>query len=337
MSLTSSRTTLGSAILAARETLPRHIVDMRELSAQAIEATFNLAACFEGADPRDLSSLLSGRVVATIFYQPSTRTRLNFESAAQRLGLGVVGFCDPATTRAGDFYQESLEDVVRFTSELVDLIVLRHHQTGAAGIASGVSPVPVMNAGDGYGQHPTQALGDIWTMRKCLGDLRTRSIGMLGDVNIRSLKAISMGLATLGVGELVYLLPPGKIFPDEVARLLYARRIRFRFVNHVDHLLNEVDLIETIGVNHPNHASRRNVEVCVHAGSESSWYQVTREKLDSLAPGRTAPYILHPGPRTDELARDVDGHPSARYFHQARNGMWVRMALMAALLCGETA
>jgi len=177
--------------------LPPNIVDMYELSDRAIRTVFALAERLSATPPRVALNTCRGRIVATLFYQPSTRTRLNFESAAQRLGASVVGFSDPATTRAGDYYRETLEDVIRFTSELVDLIVVRHHETGAAARAGRVSSVPVISAGDGYGQHPTQALGDIWTMTRCLGDLRQARIGMLGDVHIRSLKAISIGLGTL--------------------------------------------------------------------------------------------------------------------------------------------
>ncbi|MFG6459716.1 hypothetical protein [Roseateles sp. BYS96W] len=336
----TTNSTRNNASLAAiqdkaRETrslLPPNIIDMHELSAPAIRAVFELADSLRSLPPDQAVQLQPGRVVSTLFYQPSTRTRLNFDAAAQRLGASVVGFCDPATTRAGDFYQESLEDVVRFTSELVDLVVLRHHETGAALRAASCSSVPVISAGDGYGQHPTQALGDIWTMCGILGELRNRRIGMVGDVNIRSLKAISIGLSTLNVGELVYLLPKGAVFPEVVVRTLDEKRIPFRFVEHIDEMLSSVDLVETIGVNHPNHNSARDTRmrstnVCVDDGS---WY-----RIDAAAAQRHhghMPPVLHPGPRTDELSVDFDTHPGAHYFEQARCGMWVRMALIAALL-----
>lgn len=320
-------------ITTARAALPRDIIDMHHLESPALHTIFDLADALRQLPPEEAVHLRMGSVVGTLFYQPSTRTRLNFESAAQRLGARVIGFCDPATTRAGDFYQETLEDVVRFTAELVDLVVLRHHETGATQRAARVSPVPVISAGDGYGQHPTQALGDIWTMCRCLGDVQGRRIGMVGDVNIRSLKAISIGLAALGVGELVYLMPRSAQFPELVARTLNERQVRYRFVSHIDELLPVVDLVETIGINHPNHNSARDTHTRSAAPTydDGRWYRIDASTAARHDPCGM-PFVLHPGPRTDELSADFDGHPSARYFEQARNGMWVRMALIAALL-----
>lgn len=322
---------LTDLIRQAQCLLPRHVVEMRDFSREALTTTFQLAFALSQSPRADCLQLCRGRNVATLFYQPSTRTRLNFESAAYRLGATVVGFADPATTRAGDYYRESLADVVQFTAQLVDLIVIRHHDTGAAREAASVSPVPVISAGDGYGQHPTQALGDIWTMTRCLGDLSQARIGLLGDVRIRSLKAISIGLATLGVREIVYLPPRGTNLPEEVTQHLVANRVRFRQVDHVAQLLAETDLVETIGVNHPNHGVVRD-QSRSSQHDDNSYYRITRDTLTVAAAEGRCPFILHPGPRTDEVSTDVDGHPSAKYFDQARNGMWIRMALLATQL-----
>ena len=326
-----TRMALKKLSLEAKQLMPKHLIEMEPLDAAAIRATMALAQKFEVADPEVLNSLFRGRVIGTLFYQPSTRTRLSFESAAQRLGMGVTGFADPATTRAGDFYKETLEDVIRFTSELVDLIVLRHPTTGATAIAANNSVVPIISAGDGYGQHPTQALGDILTMTKCLGRLEDRTIGMIGDANLRTLKAVSLGLAAIGVKKLVYLLPRDRPFPDELRQTLTARSISFDFVEHVDEMLGQVDLVETIGMNHlyRNSPGQPREGACEDP-NDISWYQITRAKLEKTG-HRPAPLVMHPGPRTDELSTDVDAHPSAKYFEQARNGMWVRMALIASL------
>ena len=322
---------LQELILGTKQLLPASLIDMESLDAAAIHATIALAQKFESTDSRVVNGLLRGKVIGTLFYQPSTRTRLSFESAAQRLGMGVTGFADPATTRAGDFYKETLEDVIRFTSELVDLIVLRHPETGATTRAANNSIVPILSAGDGYGQHPTQALGDILTMTKLLGPLEKRTIGMIGDANLRTLKAASIGLATIGVGKILYLLPRDRPFPDTLRQSLTAKGIAFEFVDHIDALLAQADLVESIGINHPY----RNLPGQPREGvqddpNDKSWYQITRSALEKAA-HRPAPFVMHPGPRTDELSTDVDGHPSAKYFEQTRNGMWVRMALIAAL------
>jgi aspartate carbamoyltransferase catalytic subunit len=323
---------LRSAVRHCGALLPRGVVDMFDLDAVCLSAVFEIAAQFECSDPALVSQFMPGRVAALLFYQPSTRTRLNFDSAAQRLGMRTIGFSDPATTRAGDSYRETLDDVVRFTAEIADVLVLRHPETGAASRAQALSRAPLISAGDGYGQHPTQALGDIWTMIRCLGDLSTRSIGMLGNANIRSLKAITIGLSTLGVGELVYLQPPGLPFPQLLSDTLDARGVRYRFVDHVGALLRDCDLVETIGVNHPNHESGFDAASARHTG-DPSWYRIDRAALERAG----APWILHPGPRTDDVDTEIDGMPAATYFTQARNGMWVRMALLSALVTRESA
>ena len=305
---------------------------MEALDAEAINATLALATRFAKADADALNFLFRGKVIGTLFFQPSTRTRLSFESAAQRLGMGVTGFADPATTRAGDFYKETLEDVVRFTSELVDLIVLRHPQTGSTQVAAKHSAVPILSAGDGYGQHPTQALGDILAMQQCLGNLAERTIGMIGDANLRTLKAASLGLSTIGVKKLVYLLPKDKAFPDELRQVLLQRSVKFDFVGHVDDLLGQVDLVESIGMNHPYRNAQGQLVIASDDEKEQdiSWYQLSRAALEKVK-GKPMPFVMHPGPRTDELLTDVDNLPCAKYFHQTRAGLWVRMALIAAL------
>ena len=331
--LMDTKASLRKLILEAKVRLPESLIAMEALDAPASIATLELASRFQQEDADALNSLFRGKIIGTLFYQPSTRTKFSFESAAQRLGMGVTGFADPATTRAGDFYKESLEDVIRFTSELVDLIVLRHPQTGSTQVAVKNSVVPIISAGDGYGQHPTQALGDLFTMQQCLGPLSEKTIGMIGDANLRTLKAVSLGLATIGVKRLVYLLPRDKAFPDELRLAFNARSITFDFVDHVDDLLGQVDLVESIGMNHPYRNAQGQLVSPAATDKEAhdiSWYQLSRAALEKVR-DRPMPYVMHPGPRTDELLPDVDKLPCARYFHQTRAGMWVRMALIAAL------
>lgn len=319
---------IKNLLRSCRALLPPHIVRMQEMTEEAILSLYDIAEIFDNTSPKNLRQLCDGYVLATLFYQPSTRTRLNFESAGQRLGMSIIGFSDPRSTRAGDYYQESLEDVVRFTSYICDIVALRHFETGAAERAASTSVVPLINAGDGYNQHPTQALGDIWTMTRCLGSVKGRTIGLLGDASIRSLKAITYGLCTLKVGCIAYLLPPEKLFPEELAACCSANNIQTIFVSNVRDLLEMSDLVETIGVNHPDHSSSYDPSSTRHPTPEC--FRVTRETLESLH--RSPPFILHPGPRTDEVSPDCDDMPQAMYFAQARNGMLTRMALLAALL-----
>jgi aspartate carbamoyltransferase catalytic subunit len=309
------------------EIVPQHAISMHDFSREAMEGLFGLAENFRNASPEDLLKLGRGKVVGLLFYQPSTRTRLNFQAAAQRIGASVIGFSDVATTRAGDFYHESLEDVVGFTSVLCDLLVLRHNETGASDHSVKHTQVPLINAGDGYNQHPTQALGDIYTMHRLLGDLSGKRIGMIGDLRVRSLRSILIGLRHFRIATYLFLLPADVDIPEDAKQLLASHRQEWEVVSDVDSMLEAADLVETIGINHPNHELPRD--------ATQSWtktldrFRITREKI--LRCGRAIP-ILHPGPRTDEIDPDVDALPNAYYFEQARNGMWMRMALISALL-----
>jgi aspartate carbamoyltransferase catalytic subunit len=307
--------------------VPSDAVSMLDFDRQAIESLFVLADRLRETPSEATRRLMPGKIVATLFYQPSTRTRLNFEAAAHRLGCSVIGFADPATSRAGDFYKETLTDVAAFTSVLCDLIVVRHSVTGAVPELVASSRVPIINAGDGYNEHPTQALGDIYTMRKLVGNLKSAALGFVGDLRIRSLRSIMFGLRHFGPRLILFLLPPGDTVPECVARVLAEAAIPWRAVQSIDALYDSADIIETIGLNHPNHESSRDLSGQWSATPDR--YRITRERLEAHD---KSPYVMHPGPRTDEVAVDVDNTPNAKYFEQAANGMWVRMALLAALL-----
>jgi aspartate carbamoyltransferase catalytic subunit len=307
--------------------IPKHIISMKDLNRSALEYFFDVAHQFSKLEPHLVCDLLTGKVAGTMFYQPSTRTRLNFHSALQRLGVSVIGFSDPATTRAGDYYRESLEDVVAFTGQLCDILVLRHNETGAAQRAVNVSPVPLISAGDGYNEHPTQALGDIWTMHKELNGLDRKVIGMIGDLAIRSLRSITIGLSEFNIKKLLFLLPPGMQVPSEIEDLLKNKNITWELVDQVDELLNKADLIESIGVRHPNHNLK--FHASLEGATTPKKYLLTSEVIRKNK--RYIP-ILHPGPRTDEISCDVDKLDNAAYFRQANNGMWMRMAIISGLL-----
>lgn len=307
--------------------IPQHFISMKGLNRLTLECFFDVAHRFSRLEPNLICELLKGKVAGTMFYQPSTRTRLNFHSALQRLGVSVIGFSDPATTRAGDYYQESLEDVVAFTGQLCDILVLRHNETGAAQRAISISPVPLISAGDGYNEHPTQALGDIWTMHKELKGLDRKVIGMIGDLAIRSLRSIIIGLSEFNIKKLLFLLPIGMQIPPETVDLLKNKNIAWELVEHVDELLNKADIIETIGVRHPNHNLKFHTALVGETTPEK--YLITSEIIRKNK--RYIP-ILHPGPRTDEISCDVDQLDNAAYFRQANNGMWMRMAIISGLL-----
>lgn len=309
------------------ELLPRDVISLRGLGRAAIEAVFRAAQCLERAAAASYARTLKGKIGVVMFYQPSTRTRLNFESAILRLGGAVTGFADAKTTRAGDYYQESLDDVIRFSGELGDILVLRHFDTGAAQRAAAMSPVPLISAGDGYNEHPTQGLGDLWTMHKLLGGLDGATIALVGDANIRSLKSIIFGLAAFRPRKLILVPPPLKEVPKVTADSLNDAGIPWEIGDDVNGLVSTVDLIETIGIRHPNHNAPIDQSKDEKATPER--YRLKRAAFEKS--GRAA-WILHPGPRSDEIENAIDALPQARYFEQARNGLFVRMALIGAML-----
>jgi aspartate carbamoyltransferase catalytic subunit len=310
----------------------QHLVSVRALSAAEIGYMFDLAFALRAMNHRDRCRLLEGRVVATAFYQPSTRTRLAFESAVLRMGGRCTGFADASTTRAGDFYQESLADVVRNLGWLADAIVLRHFESGAAQRAADVSPVPVVNAGDGYNEHPSQALGDVWTMHQLLGGVASRSIGLLGNPHIRSLHSISLVLAKLAPAEVAFLPAPDTDVPQDVRQALDDHQVKWSVVDDVRDLLARCDLVETIGTRHPDHRLSRQEPLPVATRTPDP-FRIDAAKLERA--GRPV-LILHPGPRTDEVDVDVDGLPVAQYLPQVEHGMWMKAAMVAVCLCDRS-
>lgn len=309
------------------ELLPRHSVSMRDFSQEAMEALFAFADRLRTIPPSQTVCLFPGKVIAILFYQPSTRTRLNFHAAVGRLGATAIGFADVTTTRAGDFYRESLEDVIRFTASISDIIVLRNSETGAVKRLVPLSPVPLINAGDGYNEHPTQALGDIYTMHLLLGNLSGKRLGFVGDLRVRSLRSILIGMRHYAISEYLFLLPPGCSVTEDVKSLLAGSGARWRVVDSVKAMIEDVDIIETIGINHPNH--ERPLDIDAEMRVTDDRYRIT-EMMIRMKKGRV--FVLHPGPRTDEIEVGVDALSEAAYFDQARNGMWIRMALLAAML-----
>jgi aspartate carbamoyltransferase catalytic subunit len=319
---------LEALVERAPSVVGRRLIAMHEIGREGLELLFELAEYYSGTDPLRYDEVLRGKLLGVCFFQPSTRTRLSFESAMQRLGGRVVGFADPKMTRAGDFYQESLEDVIRTVAQYADIVAMRHNETGASVRAAAVCTVPFINGGDGYNQHPTQATGDLWTMHRALGGLDGAAIGMVGSLRIRSLRSILPGLMKFRVRRMLFLLPPDETVPEDAARLMTEHGVPWECFDDVADLLREADLVETIGVRHPDHSLPRD-EQGKFAQATPDRYVIDRAKLTRV--GRAVP-VLHPGPRTDELNADTDDLPNNLYFQQTQNGMWQRMALMTALL-----
>jgi aspartate carbamoyltransferase catalytic subunit len=279
------------------------------------------------ARDRRNSDLLAKKILVTAFYQPSTRTRLAHEAAMLRLGGKVTGFADPKMTRAGDFYQESIKDTVHMLEYYGDVIVMRHFQQGAPAEAAKWSSVPVINAGDGWGEHPTQVLTDLYTVFKERGALDGLNFVLVGDMRMRTMHSISYAMSQFDI-QASYIAPPEMSLTPEFKHELDGLNVRYREVEHIDQVIEQADVIYMEPVVQPDYTKSRD-ERGAEVGMTPANYQVTkallrRAKADCI--------VLHSLPRMDELLPEVDDTGHARYWIEAFNGVVVRMALLALVL-----
>lgn len=319
---------LVNALLESGASLRSHLVSLAEVTRPMVDHWIALARAIEGTPPGQLVNLARGKCLGVMFYQQSTRTRMSFEAAMLRIGGHVVGFADPTTTRAVGFYEETLEDVVRFTAAMADVLVLRHTETGAALRAAEVSPVPLINAGDGYGEHPTQALGDVLHLHKHFGGLDGLCIGIIGHLGWRAHRSLVMALSLYDV-HLAVLEPPGSTPPADVQAMLCERGTRVTHCADVNEVLSLADAVTTLGVYHSNfHADfsdKANATTRQDRPTPDN-YRITATAIQAL--GRHVP-VLHIGPISDHIDRAIDALPQAHYFRQASDGVWMRAAVLA--------
>jgi aspartate carbamoyltransferase catalytic subunit len=289
----------------------RHLTSIHDLSDADLVGMLDRAGEMEKA-MRAKRHLLDGRIVCTAFFEPSTRTRLSFETAAQRLGAGVIGFADPATTSSSK--GETLEDTLRMLTAYADLVVMRHPKEGAAKRAAAISQVPIVNAGDGPGEHPTQTLLDLYTMRKERGQLAGLRVGLVGDLKFgRTVHSLVPALKRVG-GTVVSVAAPGLELPKSVGSIETTT---------LEQAAADCDVLYVTRVQKERFADAAEYEKVKGAF-------VVDAAL--MARSKSKAIVMHPLPRVDEVAADVDGLPAAKYFDQARNGVPVRMAVLATLL-----
>ncbi len=279
------------------------------------------------ARDRRNTDLLKHKTLVTAFYQPSTRTRLAHEAAMIRLGGQVTGFADAKMTRAGDFYQESIKDTVHMLEYYGDVIVMRHFQQGAPAEAARWASVPVINAGDGWGEHPTQVLTDLYTILKEKGTLDGLKFALVGDMRMRTMHSMSYAMSQFDIAG-YYISPPEMSMTDEFKAEIEALNVQFEEVGHISEVIGDVDVIYMEPVVQPDYTKSLDTREGA-VGSTPANYQVTRElmrraKADSI--------ILHSLPRMDELLEEVDATRHARYWAEAFNGVVMRMALLALIL-----
>jgi len=274
------------------------------------------------------SDLLSGKTLLTAFYQPSTRTRLATEAAMHRLGGHVLGFSDAKMTRAGDFYQESIKDTVHMLEYYGDVIAMRHFQQGAPAEAAKWSTVPVINCGDGWGEHPTQVLTDMYTIWKEMGRLDGLNFLLVGDMRMRTMHSIGYAMSQFNITA-TFISPPEMSLTEEFKQELRDLNLRFREVKTVTEAIGDADVIYMEPVVQADYTKSR-VETTQDKGLTPAAYKVTRELMRDKA--KPDSIILHSLPRMDELPADVDATRHARYWIEAFNGVVMRMALLALVL-----
>lgn len=302
----------------------RDLIGVDDLTREDIESLLELAE--KMVILREMGSdLCKGKILATLFYEPSTRTRLSFESAMLRLGGEVLGFADPSTTSVAK--EETLADTIHMVCNYADLIVVRHSQAGAPQLAAQHSTVPVVNAGDDAHQHPTQTLTDLFTIRQLRGDLSSLTVGICGDLRFgRAAHSLAYGLAIFGT-RMVLIAPRGLEMPEEV-----RWRLEHRYHADVSCAETPREVIHELDILYVNRLQKERLPKDLDAAGIREVARTYRVDADLMALAKPDCYVLHPLPRVDELARELDADPRAAFFRQSANGVPVRMALMVTLL-----
>ncbi|MGI8476130.1 MAG: aspartate carbamoyltransferase [Thermomicrobiales bacterium] len=299
----------------------RHIVEVAQFDRPEVERLFAVADAMRTL-PRGTRPL-AGEILATIFYEPSTRTRLSFESAMLRLGGGVI-----STENACEFSSaikgETIEDTVRIVESYADAIVIRHYEQGAARRAADVSAVPILNAGDGPGEHPSQALLDLYTIRHELGRIDGLKVALVGDLRFgRTARSLALLFRLTQGTELIFVSPPAVPMGADVRQALDAQGVRHRDETDLASVLPHVDVVYQTRIQRERFATASEYE------ASKGVYVLDGPAFERLNPNAI---VLHPLPRVDEISREVDGDPRAAYFRQAANGVFIRMALLSAVI-----
>ena len=297
----------------------KHILHGNQFSREDLEAIMKKAAEFETAAQRNaIPPLMAGKILATLFFEPSTRTRLSFESAMHRLHGSVISVASAETSSAAK--GETLGDTARTVSHYADVIVIRHPVMGSAQEAAEAASVPVINAGDGAGQHPTQAILDVYTIQKELGTLEGITVSLVGDLKFGRTVHALVELLSLYQAHLICVSPESLRLPEEITTNLRERGIAVTVTDQLDVALTSSELLYVTRIQKERFSDPSQYERV--KGS----YVISDRLLREMG---KEPVIMHPLPRVDEITSDVDHRPGAAYFRQVRNGVFVRMALLA--------
>lgn len=297
----------------------RSLVTIANLSKEKIMYLIQMAQEFEKCPNR---KILDNKVVATLFFEPSTRTRLSFETAANRLGARVIGFTDPKVTSSSK--GETLKDTIMMVSNYADVIVMRHYLEGAARYASEVAPVPIVNAGDGANQHPSQTMLDLYSIYKTQGTLENLNIYLVGDLKYgRTVHSLIMAMRHF-YPTFHFIAPKELAMPEEYK--IYCQNHGIKYEEHEEfnsEVISQADILYMTRVQRERFTDLMEYERVK---------DVYILRADMLKDSRPNMKILHPLPRVNEIAYDVDNNPHAYYFEQAHNGLFARQAIICDVL-----
>ncbi|GBU28458.1 aspartate carbamoyltransferase [Treponema sp. R8-4-B8] len=299
----------------------RSLIEPEDFSLSEMDCLFSLAELIE-KDEKYLRESLRGKLLATLFFEPSTRTRLSFEAAMLRLGGSCLGFAEPGSSSASK--GESLADTIRMAASYADAIVMRNPKEGAALLASRYSSVPVINAGDGGHHHPTQTLTDLLTIKRLLGKIDDITVGFCGDLKFgRTVHSLAKALARYPKIKLIFISPDELVLPEYIKSILMKQNIAFEERENLEKSMHELDVLYMTRVQRERFF---NEDDYIRL---KDTYVLNTEKM---AMGKEKMIVLHPLPRVNEISVEIDCDPRAAYFKQAKYGMYVRMALLASIL-----
>jgi len=300
----------------------RHLIDPMDFTMEELNEIFDLAGEII-ENPAEFQNVCNGKLLATLFYEPSTRTRFSFEAAMLRLGGQVIGFSEPSSSSAAK--GESVADTIRTVACYADIAVMRHPKEGAPKVASMHSEIPVINAGDGGHQHPTQTLTDLLTIKTAKKNLNNHTIGLCGDLKFgRTVHSLVKAMSRYENIKFILISPNELKIPDYIKKeILEKNNIEYKEVQTMEEVMGEIDILYMTRVQRERFFNEED-----YIRLKDS-YILDGEKMKSA---KSDMIVLHPLPRVNEISYEVDSDPRAYYFKQAKFGMYARMALIAKLL-----
>ena len=300
----------------------KHLIDPMDFSVEELDEVFQLAHQII-QDPNKYSKVCDGKILATLFYEPSTRTRFSFEAAMMRLGGKILGFSEPNSTSASK--GETLADTIKMVSIYTDIIAMRHPKEGSAMVASKFSSVPVINAGDGGHQHPTQTLTDLLTIKELKKGLTGHTVGICGDLKFgRTVHSLIKAMSRYEDTKFVLISPKELRIPEYIKEEFISKKnIKFKEVEKLEDVIEELDILYMTRIQRERFFNEEE-----YLRLKDS-YILDKEKMDIA---KDDMIVMHPLPRVNEISMEVDNDYRAAYFKQAEYGMYVRMALMCKLL-----